>query len=43
MMAKRDEELKDIRAKTTEQNNEEVFDLKGMLLMLMLQRSASNE
>ncbi|CAK7334659.1 unnamed protein product [Dovyalis caffra] len=43
MMAKREEELKEIRAKTTEEINEEVVDLKGELLMLRLQRSARNE
>ncbi|XP_022985118.1 50S ribosomal protein L29, chloroplastic-like [Cucurbita maxima] len=43
MMAKREEELKDIRAKTTEEINEEVVDLKGELLMLRLQKSARNE
>lgn len=43
MMAKRDEELKEIRAKTTEQLNEEIIDLKGDLLMLRLQKSARNE
>ncbi|KAL5556047.1 hypothetical protein UlMin_038552 [Ulmus minor] len=43
MMAKRDEELKEIRAKTTEEINEEVVDLKGELLMLRLQKSARNE
>uniref|UniRef100_A0A7N1A280 Large ribosomal subunit protein uL29c n=1 Tax=Kalanchoe fedtschenkoi TaxID=63787 RepID=A0A7N1A280_KALFE len=43
MMAKREEELKEIRAKSTEQINEEVVDLKGELLMLRLQRSARNE
>lgn len=42
-MAKREEELKDIRAKTTEEINEEVVDLKGELLMLRLQKSARNE
>lgn len=42
-MAKREEELKDIRAMTTEEINEEVVDLKGELLMLRLQRSARNE
>ncbi|KAJ0973211.1 hypothetical protein J5N97_021170 [Dioscorea zingiberensis] len=42
-MAKREEELKEIRAKTTEEINEEVVDLKGELLMLRLQRSARNE
>ncbi|KAJ7956809.1 50S ribosomal protein L29, chloroplastic, partial [Quillaja saponaria] len=43
MMAKRDDELKEIRAKTTEEINEEVVDLKGELLMLRLQKSARNE
>ena len=43
MMAKREEELKEIRAKTTEEINEEVVDLKGELLMLRLQKSARNE
>ncbi|KAK3030996.1 hypothetical protein RJ639_035747, partial [Escallonia herrerae] len=42
-MAKREEELKDIRTKTTEQINEEIVDLKGELFMLRLQRSARNE
>ncbi|ONK74056.1 uncharacterized protein A4U43_C03F2330 [Asparagus officinalis] len=42
-MAKREEELKDIRAKTTEEINEEIVDLKGELFMLRLQRSARNE
>ncbi|GJW80663.1 50S ribosomal protein L29, chloroplastic [Tanacetum coccineum] len=43
MMAKKEEELKDIRAKTTEEINEEIVDLKGELFMLRLQRSARNE
>lgn len=43
MMAKREEELKEIRAKTTEEINEEVVDLKGELFMLRLQKSARNE
>ncbi|XP_062099663.1 large ribosomal subunit protein uL29c [Humulus lupulus] len=43
MMAKRDEELKEIRAKSTEQINDEIIDLKGDLLMLRLQKSARNE
>lgn len=43
MMAKREEELKEIRLKTTEQINEEIIDLKGELFMLRLQRSARNE
>ncbi|XP_038719531.1 50S ribosomal protein L29, chloroplastic-like [Tripterygium wilfordii] len=43
MMAKREEELKEIRAKTTEEINEEVVDLKGELFMLRLQKSVRNE
>ncbi|XP_075482666.1 large ribosomal subunit protein uL29c [Primulina tabacum] len=43
MMAKREEELKEIRTKSTEQLNEEIVDLKGELFMLRLQRSARNE
>ncbi|GLT33743.1 hypothetical protein SLA2020_083070 [Shorea laevis] len=43
MMAKREEEMKEIRAKTTEEINEEVVELKGELFMLRLQRSARNE
>lgn len=43
MMAKREEELKEIRAKTTEEINEEIVDLKGELFMLRLQKSARNE
>ncbi|VVB18100.1 unnamed protein product [Arabis nemorensis] len=43
MMSKREAELKDIRAKTTEELNEEVIDLKGELFMLRLQKSARNE
>ncbi|OWM82214.1 hypothetical protein CDL15_Pgr001788 [Punica granatum] len=43
IMAKREEELKEIRAKTTEDINEEVVQLKGELLMLRLQKSARNE
>ncbi|XP_010523326.1 PREDICTED: 50S ribosomal protein L29, chloroplastic [Tarenaya hassleriana] len=43
MMAKREEELKAIRAKTTDEINEEVVDLKGELFMLRLQKSARNE
>ncbi|XP_041008745.1 50S ribosomal protein L29, chloroplastic [Juglans microcarpa x Juglans regia] len=43
MMAKREEEINEIRAKTTEEINEEVVDLKGELLMLRLQKSARNE
>lgn len=42
-MAKREEDLKEIRARTTEEINEEIVDLKGELLMLRLQRSARNE
>lgn len=43
MMAKRGEELKEIRAKTTEEINEEVVELKGELFMLRLQKSVRNE
>ena len=43
MMAKREEELKEIRARTTEELNEEIIDLKGELLMLRLQKSVRNE
>ncbi|KDP46821.1 hypothetical protein JCGZ_24030 [Jatropha curcas] len=43
MMAKREEELKEIRGLSTEQINEEVIDLKGELFMLRLQKSARNE
>lgn len=42
-MAKREEEMLEIRAKTTEEINEEVIDLKGELFMLRLQKSARNE
>ncbi|XP_008790850.2 50S ribosomal protein L29, chloroplastic-like [Phoenix dactylifera] len=42
-MAKRQEGMKDIRAKTTEELNEEVIDLKGELFLLRLQKSARNE
>lgn len=42
-MAKKEEEMKEIRAKTTEEINEEVIDLKGELFMLRLQKSARNE
>lgn len=42
-MAKREEELKEIREKTTEEINEEIIDLKGELFMLRLQRAARNE
>lgn len=40
MMAKREEELKEIRTKTNEELNEEILQLKGELFMLRLQRSA---
>nr|ARV78469.1 60S ribosomal protein [Triadica sebifera] len=43
MMAKREEEMKEIRVLTTEQINEEVVELKGELFMLRLQKSARNE
>lgn len=42
-MANRDEELKEIRAKTTDEINDEIIDLKGDLLMLRLQQSSRNE
>ncbi|PSS26575.1 50S ribosomal protein [Actinidia chinensis var. chinensis] len=42
-MAKREEELKEIREKPNEQLNEEIVELKGELFMLRLQRSARNE
>lgn len=42
-MAKREEEMKEIRTKTTEEINEEVVELKGELFMLRLQKSARNE
>jgi large subunit ribosomal protein L29 len=40
MMAKREEQLKEIRTKTTEQINDEVVLLKGELVMLRIQKSA---
>ncbi|KAL8476190.1 hypothetical protein ACS0TY_028737 [Phlomoides rotata] len=43
MMAKREEELKEIRTKSTEELNEEIVDLKGELFMLRMQRSARND
>ncbi|CAL0306572.1 unnamed protein product [Lupinus luteus] len=43
MMAKREQEMEEIRKLSTEQINEEVVDLKGDLLMLRLQKSARNE
>ncbi|XXG40405.1 hypothetical protein AAC387_Pa01g1131 [Persea americana] len=43
MMAKREEEMKEIRTKTTEEINEEIVDLKGELFMLRLQKSQRNE
>nr|GMD60428.1 50S ribosomal protein L29, chloroplastic-like [Ipomoea batatas]GMD63676.1 50S ribosomal protein L29, chloroplastic-like [Ipomoea batatas]GMD66367.1 50S ribosomal protein L29, chloroplastic-like [Ipomoea batatas]GME05219.1 50S ribosomal protein L29, chloroplastic-like [Ipomoea batatas] len=42
-MAKKEEELKEIRAKTTEEIKEEILNLKGELLMLRLQTSVRNE
>ncbi|KAE8704924.1 50S ribosomal protein L29 [Hibiscus syriacus] len=42
-MAKREEEMKEIRAKTTEEINDDVVELKGELLMLRLQKSVRNE
>ncbi|XP_020593083.1 50S ribosomal protein L29, chloroplastic [Phalaenopsis equestris] len=41
--SKREEELKELRGRTTDVLNEEVIDLKGELFMLRLQRSARNE
>ncbi|CAN1343531.1 50S ribosomal protein L29, chloroplastic [Linum perenne] len=43
MMAKKDDELKEIRALTTDEINEQVIDLKGELFMLRLQKSVRNE
>lgn len=40
MMAKKDEDLKEFRTKTTEELNEEILKLKGEIFMLRLQRSA---
>ncbi|KAL6635150.1 hypothetical protein ACP70R_027821 [Stipagrostis hirtigluma subsp. patula] len=42
-MAKREQELEEIRAMTTEQLEEEVVDLKGELFLLRLKRSARQE
>ncbi|KAL8133993.1 large ribosomal subunit protein uL29c [Apium graveolens] len=42
-MSKKEEELKEIRALSTEEIQEQVVDLKGELFMLRLQRSARNE
>ncbi|KAF0933066.1 hypothetical protein E2562_013812 [Oryza meyeriana var. granulata] len=42
-MAKREQELEEIRTMTTEQIEEEVVDLKGELFMLRLKRSARQE
>jgi large subunit ribosomal protein L29 len=43
MMAKREEQLKEIRTKTTEQINDEVVELKGELTMLRIQKSARQD
>ncbi|CAN0864378.1 50S ribosomal protein L29, chloroplastic [Linum grandiflorum] len=43
MMAKKDDELKEIRTLTTDEINEQVVDLKGELFMLRLQKSVRNE
>ncbi|KAL6007731.1 60S ribosomal protein L29 [Asimina triloba] len=43
MMAKWEEEMKEIRSKSTEDINEEIIDLKGELFMLRLQKSARGE
>ncbi|CAN6246052.1 unnamed protein product [Urochloa humidicola] len=42
-MAKREQELEEIRGMTTEQLEEEVVDLKGELFLLRLKRSARQE
>lgn len=42
-MAKREQELEEIRAMTTEKIEEEVVDLKGELFLLRLKRSARQE
>jgi large subunit ribosomal protein L29 len=42
-MAKRDQELEEIRAMETEKLEEEVVDLKGELFLLRLKRSARQE
>ncbi|CAL4885428.1 unnamed protein product [Urochloa decumbens] len=43
VMAKREQELEEIRGMTTEQLEEEVVDLKGELFLLRLKRSARQE
>ncbi|KAE9610302.1 hypothetical protein Lal_00006062 [Lupinus albus] len=43
MMAKREQEMEEIRKLSTDQINEQVVDLKGDLLMLRLQKSARND
>lgn len=43
MMAKKQEELNEIRQKPTEELNDEIVDLKGELFMLRLNRSARND
>jgi len=43
MMAKREEEVKEIRAKTTEEINDEVIDLKGELVMLRIKKATRQE
>ncbi|CAI8618944.1 unnamed protein product [Vicia faba] len=43
MMGKREELLKEIRTKSTEQINEEVVNLQGGLAMLRLEKSAGTE
>lgn len=42
-MAKREQELEEMRSMTTEQLEEEVVDLKGELFLLRLKRSARQE
>nr|ABK22942.1 unknown [Picea sitchensis]ABK23969.1 unknown [Picea sitchensis] len=43
MMAKREEELKEIRTKITEEINDEVIDLKGELVMLRIKKATRQE
>ncbi|KAL5999680.1 60S ribosomal protein L29 [Asimina triloba] len=43
MMAKREEEMEEIRSKSMEDNNEEIIDRKGELFMLRLQKSSRGE
>ncbi|KAL6000899.1 hypothetical protein ACLOJK_006626 [Asimina triloba] len=43
MMAKREEEMEEIRSKSMEDINEEIIDLKGELFMLRLQKSSRGQ